>query len=413
MQGGITMKLWNKNVLLLWQGQFVSEVGSALYSIALGFFILNLTGSTAIMGTTMAITAIPRIFLSPIAGTFVDRHNRKMIIVMSDFIDGVSVLTLGLFAYFGIVEVWMVVLVGIITSVTGIYFQPAMMSSLPEIVDKENLLQANSAFSLIRTSADILGKLIGGFLFSILGAPMIFIINGLSYLFSGLSELFIKIPRGDNEGKNNTFYHDLKEGFRYFIKNKGLRYLYLFIAPLNLFGVMTFTLLLPLFNNAEHLGPGAYGIAMTGMALGMFASHSVVSSNKFNKISKVNLFLLSGLMNAGSMIILALIHWLPLMTLMTFLSGFSIALTNTVIVTALQTAIPAEKRGRVSGFRKMLTGSLVPIAMASAGVLAEFVNISFLILINNVSLLAIFVLVVRIPLIKYFINGVQEEREVA
>ena len=113
-------------------------------------------------------------------------------------------------------------------------------------------------------------------------------------------------------------------------------------------------------------------------------------------------------MNAGSMIILSLIHFLPLMIIMRFESDFSIALTNAVIATALQTAIPADKRGRVTGFRKTLNGSLLPIGMMVGGILAEFINISLLILISNISLLIIFVLVVRVPIINRFINGIKE-----
>lgn len=407
------MRLWNKNFLILWQGQFVSAIGSALYSIALGFFILDLTGSTAVMGSTMAITAIPRIFLSPLAGTFVDRHDRKLILIISDLVDGLSIISLGIVAYLGIVEIWMVVLVGVLTSVTGVFFQPAILSSLPDIVHEEKLIQANSALSLNSTSANIIGKLIGGFLFSILGAPIIFMINGLSFLFSASSELFISIPKGKNENKRNTFYHDLKDGFRYFMSNKGLKYLYILIAPLNLFGVMTMTLLLPLFNNADHLGPAAYGIAMTGMTAGMFSSHSVASSKFITRISRKNLFLLSGFLSSGSMVVLSLTSWLPLMILMMFLSGFSIALTNTVIAVALQTAIPADKRGRVSGFRRVLTSLLVPVGMTSAGVLAEVIHIPLIILVCNVCLLAIFIISARIPIIRNFINGIQEEKSVA
>ena len=96
-----------------------------------------------------------------------------------------------------------------------------------------------------------------------------------------------------------------------------------------------------------------------------------------------------------------------------FLSGFGIALTNTAIAVALQTAIPADKRGRVLGFRRMLSGLLMPVAMASAGVLAEIIHIPLMILVCNVCLLTIFIISARIPIIKNFINGVQEEKSVA
>ena len=99
-------KLWNLNFFLLWQGQLVSMFGDSVYSIALGFWILQVTGSTAIMGVLMGASVLPRIFLSPIGGTFVDRHNRKKIIIVTDLIRGVVITFVGIAALLGFIEVW-------------------------------------------------------------------------------------------------------------------------------------------------------------------------------------------------------------------------------------------------------------------------------------------------------------------
>jgi len=82
-------RLWNVNFLLLWQGQFVSSLGDTAYSIALGFWVLAVTGSTALMGTLMATTVFARVALSPFAGVLVDRGDRKWIIVATDAARGV------------------------------------------------------------------------------------------------------------------------------------------------------------------------------------------------------------------------------------------------------------------------------------------------------------------------------------
>ena len=72
-------KLWNLNFFLLWQGQLVSSIGSVAYYIALGFWILEHTGSTALMGTVMAVTTLPRVLIGPFAGAVIDKSNRKWI----------------------------------------------------------------------------------------------------------------------------------------------------------------------------------------------------------------------------------------------------------------------------------------------------------------------------------------------
>ena len=77
-------KLWNRNFFLLWQGQLVSAFGDALYTIALSFFVLELTGSTAVMGTIMALVTVPKVLLGPLLGIMVDRVDRKKLIVIGD-----------------------------------------------------------------------------------------------------------------------------------------------------------------------------------------------------------------------------------------------------------------------------------------------------------------------------------------
>lgn len=255
-------KLWNINFALLWQGQLVSSFGDSVYDIALGFWILAKTGSTALMGLLMAAIAIPRVILSPIAGTYVDRHNRRRILIMSDIVRGIVITFVGIAALMGFIEIWMVLVSGIILGVCGSFFNPAVQSSIPDIVPKDKLVKANSSFSLIGTATNIIGNTAGGFLYQFLGAPLMFLINGLSYIFSACTEVFIKIPNIKRNAKDLNFWDDLKSGFN-FVKNfTGLKYLYVTIAFLNFFAVMGITLLLPFFNTKKYLGPERYGIAM-------------------------------------------------------------------------------------------------------------------------------------------------------
>ncbi|MCK5157214.1 MAG: MFS transporter, partial [Spirochaetales bacterium] len=107
-------KLWNKNFLLLWQGGLVSLLGDMLYELALGFWILAVTGSTGLMGTLMAVSMIPRVLISPFAGVVADRHNRKRIIILMDLLRGIFVTTVGVTAIMGNLEVWMVFAAGIL-----------------------------------------------------------------------------------------------------------------------------------------------------------------------------------------------------------------------------------------------------------------------------------------------------------
>ena len=89
-------KLWNKNFFLLWQGQLVSVLGDVLYIMALDFWILEMTGSKSLMGLLSAVTMMPRLILGPFAGVFIDKWDRKKVIVLTDLIRGIVVTFVGI-----------------------------------------------------------------------------------------------------------------------------------------------------------------------------------------------------------------------------------------------------------------------------------------------------------------------------
>jgi MFS family permease len=218
-------RLWNKNFFLLWQGSLVSFIGDMLYQFALGFWVLDKTGSTATMGLVMSAGFIPVIIVGIFAGTFVDRHDRKIIIVSTDLIRGIAVLTGGILALLNLLPVWGVLILSVIIGTCSSFFSPASGSSLPDIVPSEFLDKANSLTSMIRGGGTIIGKAMAGFLFTILGAPILFIANGVSYLLSALSESFISIPQVHNVNSQKKFREDLSAGAKYLWDHKALRFL--------------------------------------------------------------------------------------------------------------------------------------------------------------------------------------------
>ncbi len=342
----------------------VSSLGDVAYEIALGFWVLAVTGSTALMGTLMAASTLPRVLLSPFAGVWVDRGNRKAFIIIMDLIRGVFITAVGLAAIVGILEIWMVFSAGIILGICAAFFHPAAGSVLPDMVDKDDLIRANSAFAIIRSGSELLGNGAGGFMYAVLGAPLIFLINGLSYLVSAFTELFISVPKIIHRNENTHFWHDMKEGVTYVRTATGVRHLFIGACAINFFASMSFILILPLFQSSPELGPGKYGIVMAfltgGMVLGM-----VVSS--FIKVTHKNRFTVfaSGVLSMAIFwILFPLTESFTLMSLLIFTGGFSNAIVNINIDTILQLTIPQDMRGKVGGLLGAMSGGLTPFAMA-------------------------------------------------
>lgn len=172
-------KLWNSKFILLLQGQLVSVFGDSVYDVAFRFWILTTTGSTALMWIFMAITVLPKVFISPFAGTFIDRHDRKKVLIITDAISGITILFIGIATLTGFIKIWMAVIVSIIVGICGCFFNPTINSTIPDIVPKSKLIKANSAFSLISTGNEMIGNTFGGFLVQILGASILFLVNGI------------------------------------------------------------------------------------------------------------------------------------------------------------------------------------------------------------------------------------------
>ena len=115
-----------KNFFLLWQGSLISFIGDMLYQFALGFWVLDKTGSTATMGLIMAAGFIPQIIFGIFAGTYVDRHDRKSIIVIADLIRGIFVVSAGVLALFNLLPVWGVVILSVIIGACSSFFIPLL-----------------------------------------------------------------------------------------------------------------------------------------------------------------------------------------------------------------------------------------------------------------------------------------------
>lgn len=363
-------ELWNKNFLLLWQGQLVSTAGDAVYSIALGFWVLAVTGSTALMGTLMAASTLPGVLVSPFAGVLIDRSHKKRLFILMDFLRSVCILMISAAAWNGSLRVWMVFAAGILLSVCGAVFQPGILSSVPDLVPKEKIANANSAFSVVTSGSNLIGNVAGGFLFQALGAPALFLFDGLSFLFSGASLGFVKIP-DSRQVERASFFQDMKDGFRYIWRQPGLRLILAGAAVCNFCSFIGITLILPFCKNTPVLGAGGYGMMMGSFMGGAMVGFLLFSVVMLKRKMVMPAFLAASLVSNLSFI--AGIHQraVPLMIVFVALGGFANSLINVLFMAAVQSSAAQEMRGKVMAFLSMITQGLTPFAMALGGVLGE------------------------------------------
>jgi DHA3 family macrolide efflux protein-like MFS transporter len=380
-------KLWTFNFFLLWQGQLVSALGDVVYEIALGFWVLAVTGSTGLMGTLMAASALPRIVISPFAGVIVDRCNRRNMLVLMDLVRGIVVTAVGIAALLGFVKIWMVFIAGVTLGICAAFFNPTVSSMIPDIVSRDKLIQANSALNMVNTGTNVLANPVGGFMYQLLGAPIMFLTNGISYLFSAFTEIFIKVPKIERkvrvedamQSTGDSYKQDLKEGFKFVWRFKGLRYLIIAAAGLNFLANMGIVLILPLFQRAEGLGAGKYGVAIALLTGGMFTGMGLTSIVKIPYEKRLNIFVVSSVIFSMAFAVFPMFNFKYMLGLL-FIAGFFNAIVNTFISASLQLTVPQDMRGKVFSIMNTVCGGLVPISMAVGGILAEFIAIKYIIL---------------------------------
>jgi MFS family permease len=379
-------KLFNRDYLLLWQGQAVSKLGSQVFSIAMVFWIIDVTGSATIMGLLSMFASIPALLLGPIGGSVADRHSRKQIIVFSDVLNGIAMVVLAAIVYFFPDENFSIIgifVISIFVAIVNSFFYPAISAAIPDLVPKDKIAGANTMTELSLQISVLIGQGLGGIFFKILGAPLIFLFNGLSFLFSAGSESFITIPQKFKKEpvplkqKFLELKNDILEGMKYIWSKSGLRELFLVAAFMDFF-ITPIIILIP-FYVEKFLGLGQnwnqwFGFILATYGLGNMAGYVFVTAIKFTGKTRGRMLIGFIILEA---FIYSLIGWftflIPVM-LLTFVAGFLNGFTAVNITIILQLTTPSEIRGRVFGLLGTFIGAVSPIAMGLSGVVADLVD---------------------------------------
>lgn len=367
-------KVWTLNFFLLWQGQFVSAIGDNFYTIALGFWVLAQTGSSVLMSSIMAASFLPRALFAPLGGVLADRYNKKNIVIINDILRGIIVLLIALSAYFVYLQIWMLFTAAIIMGICGAFFSPAVVATIPLIVDKNSVNRANAAFNIIYCGSGLLGNSSGGFIFSIIGAPLLFLINGLSYIFSGLSVIFLKFSDIKSAPEKKNIIEDFKVGLNYVRHTKEIKLILISAAIFNFFWMAGYIPLMPFFDSIPGWGAKYYGILMAAFSIGMLIGYLVLSMIHIKPKTNYYIFMFSICIFSITSSVVPMLSSFYLMCIITFISGLLIAFIGNVIMTILQITSNEDNRGRVISFYILITQGLMPLGMVIGGLLGDIIG---------------------------------------
>ncbi len=386
----------NRNFFYLLTGQFVSQIGDKFHYIALSFWVLKTTGSSTKMGAVLAASLIPSLIIGFFSGAFIDRYNRKFIIVGTDLLRGLIIAMFALLFYFEMMNFYVILLMQALLSVNAAFFDPAIPSVIPQIVNEKDLATANSKHQFVNGFSTIAGAFLAGIFISSFGYLWVFIINAVSFLLSAGLECFIQIPQNQEQvikGKQSGILEDMKQGYQY-IFSKRVLVILLFMVMIIHFFVGSIEVFMPVIADAISLdGARTFGFFQAAFGLGTIIMAIVLSMKNiygkektalFTSVLCIGLLYVSASIFSGNQIVL-----LSLFLAMIFLFGGCIICAGISFKTLLQKSIDNKFAGRVFAVAGSVGNAAIPGAMIIYGILLEKYEYQALLMVSGLVLMAL------------------------
>lgn len=375
----------NKNFVIVFLGQIVSAFGSAVLRFAIPLYLLEISGSPALFGTVMAVSALPLVIMSPIGGVIADRVNKKRVIVIVDFIMAAAVtlymITMGISPL-----VPATIAITMVLFVSTAMMDPAVEGSIPFLVPADQLVRANSIITSVSPLAGILGPALGGLLFTGFGIIPILIVVSVAKLLAAVMELFIRIPDVKQEATKNVFtmiFGDISQGLKFIFKEKPLIakititffFVQLTLVPFVVIGIPV------LINQHMQMSGNMVGIAQGIMGVGglLGGITSGVLGNRL-RIQKAHWLLFASsfvFIPTGVTFILSANSYVIFIAFVSALLLGMAAITMLTIqtFTYIQTESPPELLGKMSALTTMVVVMGMPIGQFIYGMLFEHFEI--------------------------------------
>ena len=386
------MQNWKRNASFFIGGQFISMLGSMLVQHAITWHITLQTKSSVVMTLFTCAALLPMVIISPFAGVWADRYNRKKLIILSDGCIAVATLLLAIVYISGFKNIWLLLFVVMGRSFGQGIQQPAVSAMIPQLVPPESLQRFNGIQGTIQAVTMLASPLLGGALLSFLPIEAIFFIDvitaaiGISVVYIFVKVEDIKKAIEDKSGVG-AYFHELKEGLQYIGKTGWLKAMLLYGAFFSLF-VSPAAFLTPL-QTARTFGDDVWRLTALELSfsLGMLLGGVLISiwggfKNKTRTV--ICALVLCGVIQMLLGIVPNFWVYLGIMAL----CGLVVPSFNTPSMTILQANVDPQIMGRVMGVYMTLSSLAMPLGMAVFGPLGDIVKIEWLLIVSGFIIIA-------------------------
>lgn len=363
----------------VWLGQLVSLIGSGLTTFAVGVWVFEQTGSSLLFALILLFRTLPGLLLSPLAGVLVDRWDRRLVLLVQEWVSLVVTLGLLLMVTSGQLVVWHIYVATAVLSVMVALQQPAFLASVTLLVPRDQYVRANSMLQIALGAEHILSPVLAGLLLPLIGLQGILILDIATFLFSTGALLLVRFPRpvesAEGAASRGTVWGEIRHAWRYLVQRHALLGLMLFLALVNfLFGFFV-VLVGPMvlsFTTAQMLGmatsTAGCGMLVSSVILGIWGGPKHLMQGVYGGVLLFGLaFIVVGLQPAVAFIAVG-----------SFLVLFSLPILNGCVQALLQRKVVADMQGRVFATGRILAQISAPVAYLCAGLLADNIFIPLL-----------------------------------
>ncbi|MED0826977.1 MFS transporter [Bacillus pacificus] len=379
-----------RNICLYSIAKTVSLFGSSIYSFALGLYVLQITGSALNFAITLILGTIPMIVMNPFAGVIADKVDKKKLVVCMDVLSGCVLITVYILSSDYGLNLFIVYTTTFLMTVLTTFFGIGLEAAKPNIVSKERLMSLNSISKIIDSISLILGPMLGGIVFAVFDMKNFIIINGISFILSAISILFINFKLCEqyiNEEcsiREIKFIKDIKEGYSYLMERESLKNTFCILISLNFFLGFAVTVPLPyIINTVLNLSSKQFGMIQgtfpVGMIIGAMVVKKITDRFSYSYLLKKLSSMLSVIMIISGIPVLFksfevndFVFVITYCVIMFFL-GLMIALIDIPLIYFMQREIPVEYRGRVLSIGLSIGKMMQPIALALSGLLLNHI----------------------------------------
>lgn len=372
------MKSWKQVFAVIWAGQFMSILSSTTVNFAIILWLSIKTGSAEILAYAAFAALLPQVILGPVAGVYVDRWNRKLVMILADSFIAVCTLILSILFWLDIAEMWHIFILLGLRSVGSSFHMPAMEASVPLLAPQEQLTRVAGINQIIISVGNIAGPALGAFFITIWDIEYVLLLDVGGAFIACTSLLFVHIPNPEKiEDTAKNILREMKEGITAVLKNRGLSWVFLYSVFGNLF-IMPVSILFPLMT-LQYFGGDKFQVSLVEALWGVGALiGGIIMGIKVYNINRIILhnfmymvlgltFLFSGLLSPAGFV------WFAVLTA---IGGVSGSIFNTIFISIVQVNIDPAALGRV--FSMYFTVGLIPslIGLLGVGFIADNVGLT-------------------------------------